>query len=148
MRTLVFALEFRGLAGPAPGSPTERRARTSAPSQTLSAVIVPDGVNARFEPIVGEQAVLESRVERASDGTFVEDGTIVYGSAGSVTFKTIGRGWVGPAAIPGTVHGGIVWEITGGDGSFAGARGIITSNFVVTAEGEVTDNQYARLYVP
>jgi len=29
-----------------------------------------------------------------------------------------------------------------------GARGLITSNFVASAQGEVVDNQFARLYVP
>lgn len=41
-------------------------------------------------------AVLESRVERFGDGSFVESGTIVYGTAGSIGFETIGRGWVRP----------------------------------------------------
>jgi hypothetical protein len=41
-----------------------------------------------------------------------------------------------------------MWVVTGGAGSFAGARGLITSNFVASAQGEVVDNQFARLYVP
>ena len=83
MREVVFALEFRGRGGPDPGSPTRRRARTTAPSQVLRAALGPDGVSAAVEPIAGESAVLESRVERFPDGTFVEDGTITYGAAGS-----------------------------------------------------------------
>lgn len=35
-----------------------------------------------------------------------------------------------------------------GTGSFAGAAGVIVSNFTVTPAGEVTDNQFARLYLP
>ena len=148
MREIVFALEFRGRGGPEPGTQNRRRARTVAPSQTLSTRLGAAGVEARVEVTRGDEAVLESRVERFADGSFVEDGTISYGRAGAVTFETIGRGWVGPAAVPGSVVGGIVWTITGGSGAFAGAHGLITSNFTVGADGEVTDDQFARIYLP
>jgi hypothetical protein len=42
----------------------------------------------------------------------------------------------------------VTWTITGGDGRFAGARGVITSNFTVSAEGEVVDHHVSRLYLP
>jgi len=148
MRELVFALEFRGHAGPVPGSESKRQARSTAPSQTLSTVLEREGVRARVEALAGESAVLESRVERFGDGSFVEDGTIAYGSAGTVTFETIGRGWVAPAPRAGWVVGGVLWTITTGAGAFAGARGLITSNFTVSADGEVIDDHFARLYLP
>jgi hypothetical protein len=148
MRELVFALEFRGRAGPVPGCDSKRQARSTAPSQTHSAVLGPEGVRARIAAGDGESAVLESRVERFGDGSFVEDGTIAYGSAGTVTFETLGRGWVGPAPVPGWVVGGVVWTITAGAGAFAGARGVITSNFTVSTEGVVIDNHVTRLYLP
>ena len=148
MREVVFALVFRGTAGPAPGSPGQRRARSTAPSQTLSTILGPEGVRAHLEPVAGDRAVLESRVERFGDGSFVEDGTITYGAAGAVVFETLGRGWVAPAPVPGWVVGGVVWTITRGDGAFAGARGLITSNFTVSAGGEVIDHHVTRLYLP
>ena len=148
MRELVFALEFRGRGGPVPGSTTKRQARTTAPSQAWHAIVGPDGVSAAVEPITGESAVLESRVERAPDGSFVEDGTITYGRAGSVTFDTVGRGHVGPAPDGRGSHGVVMWRITAGDGRFAGARGLITSNFTVSPDGLVTDDHFTRLYLP
>jgi len=148
MRELVFALEFRGRGGPEPGSTTRRRARTTAPSQALRTVLGPDGVSAVIEPVPGESAVLESRVERFPDGSFVEDGTITYGRAGSIAFDTVGRGHVGPAAGGSGSHGVVMWRITGGEGRFAGAQGLITSNFTVSPDGEVTDNHITRLYLP
>lgn len=148
MREVVFALEFRGRAGPVAGSERKRQARSTAPSQTLSTVLTADGVRARVEPVAGESAVLESRVERFGDGSFVEDGTITYGSAGRIVFETVGRGWVGPSPVAGWVAGGVVWTITGGDGGLAGARGLITSNFTVSAAGEVIDHHVTRLYLP
>jgi hypothetical protein len=148
MREIVFALEFRGTAGAVAGSESRRQARSVAGSQTLSAVLGREGIAARVEAVAGESAVLESQVERFGDGSFVEDGTISYGSAGAVTFETLGRGWVGPAPRAGWVVGGVVWTITGGTGSFAGARGVITSNFTVSTGGEVIDDHFTRLYLP
>lgn len=148
MRELVFALEFRGRGGPVPGSTTKRQARTTAPSQTWRTILGPGEVRAAVEPVAGESAVLESRVERFPDGTFVEDGTITYGTAGSVSFDTVGRGHVGPAPLPGWSHGVVMWRITGGEGRFAGAQGLITSNFTVSPDGEVTDDHFTRLYLP
>ena len=148
MRELVFALEFRGTAGAVAGSESRRQARSVAGSQALSTVLGGEGIAARVEPVAGESAVLESRVERFGDGSFVEDGTITYGSAGTVTFETLGRGWVGPAPRSGWVVGGVVWTITGGTGGFAGARGVITSNFTVGTGGEVIDDHFTRMYLP
>ena len=148
MRELVFALEFRGRGGPVPGSTTKRQARTTAPSQTWRAVLGPDGVSGAVEAVAGDSAVLESRVERSPDGTFVEDGTITYGRAGSISFDTVGRGHVGPAPGGHGSHGVVMWRITGGDGCFAGAQGLITSNFTVSPDGLVTDDHVTRLYLP
>jgi len=91
--------------------------------------------------------MLESRVERFDDGSFVEDGTITYGRAGAVSFVTIGRGTVASSPIAGWTRGAVMWTVTGGDGLFAGAQGLITSNFAVSAQGEVVDHHVARLYL-
>ena len=147
MREVVFALEFRGRAGAAPGSTTARRARTTAPSQALRTVLGAGGIESRVEPVAGEQAVLESSVERFSDGSFTEDGTITYGSAGAVTFVTVGKGTVGPSPVPSRLHGAVMWKVTGGAGVFAGVRGLITSNFTVSGDGDVVDHHIARLYL-
>jgi hypothetical protein len=40
-----------------------------------------------------------------------------------------------------------MWTVTGGDGLFAGAQGLITSNFTVNLEGDVVDHHVARLYL-
>jgi hypothetical protein len=146
MRELVFALEFRGRAAAMPGAPRLRRARSVAPSQALRAVITAAGVEAQVETLAGEGAVLDSRVERFPDGSFVEDGTITYGSAGAITFVTVGRGVVGPSPLPGWTRGAVIWEVTGGEGRFAGARGLVTSSFSVGPDGEVIDHHVARIY--
>ncbi|HEV8474567.1 MAG TPA: hypothetical protein VGR82_17450, partial [Methylomirabilota bacterium] len=82
MREVVFALEFRGHGAAVPGSTTKRQARTTASSQTLTTLLGADGVRAGIVPLGGESAVLEAKVERFADGTFVEEGRITYGAAG------------------------------------------------------------------
>ena len=55
---------------------------------------------------------------------------------------------IGQAAVPGLQQGAVVWEVTGGDGQLAGATGLITSNFSMSADGELIDNQLAQLFLP
>jgi hypothetical protein len=148
VRELVFALEFRGSAAAVDGSATTRSARTSAPSQALRAVMGPEAMEAGVEPLSGDSAMLESTVERFADGSFVEAGITTDGRLGTVSFSTVGKGTVGPSPVEGWVHGAVMWIVTGGDGQFTGARGLITSNFVASAQGEVVDNQFARIYLP
>jgi hypothetical protein len=148
MRELVFALEFKGTAAPVPGSADRLRAKTSAAGQTLHTVLKPDGVQAAIQPAGGDAATFESEVDIVADGAFVESGSIAYGAAGTITFKTVGRGVLGPSPMPGVQRGSVMWEVTGGDGRFRDAQGLITSNFTVGPAGEVTDDHFVRLYLP
>ena len=148
MRELVFALEFKGTAAPVPGAANRLRAKTCAADQTLRTALKADGVQAGIERSGADMATFESEVEVGADGGFLESGSIAYGGAGTVTFKTVGRGLMGPGPMPGVQRGAVIWEITGGEGRFRGAQGLITSNFIVDPEGEVTDDQFARLYLP
>jgi hypothetical protein len=50
--------------------------------------------------------------------------------------------------VAGWSHGVVMWRITGGEGRLAGAQGLITSNFTVSPNGEVTDDHFTRLYLP
>jgi hypothetical protein len=145
MRELVFALEFRGTAGA--GADGKRRAKSTAPSQSLTTVLGGGAVHAEMKALDGEHAVLESVVQRFPDGSFVEDGTITYGRAGSIAFATVGRGTVAPAPLEGWTSGAVMWTVTGGRGAFSGAKGLITSNFTVSAQGVVVDHHVARLYL-
>jgi len=148
MRQLVFALEFTGSAAPVPGSDKKMTAKTSATSQTLRSVLTADGIQADVESAGAESASFESEVEIVGEGLFVESGRIRYGNAGTVSFRTVGRGTLGPSPVDGLQRGAIVWEVTGGDGRLAGAQGLITSNFTVGAQGQVVDDQFARIFVP
>ena len=53
-----------------------------------------------------------------------------------------------PSPVTGLTHGSIVGNVTSGEGEFAGASGLITSNFTLSEQGAVVDNYYARLFTP
>jgi hypothetical protein len=148
MRELVFALEFKGSAAPVPGSPNRLRAKASATGQTFRTTLKADGIQSRIESAGGDAATFESEVEMLEDGAFLESGSIDYGAAGRITFQTVGRGALAPSPLPGLQRGAVTWEVTGGDGYFRGAQGLITSNFTVSTEGEVTDDHFVRLFLP
>jgi hypothetical protein len=148
VRPLCFALEFRGRGAAVPGEPGRRRASTTAPSQRTWTRLGAGGVEAGVEPAGGETATLEAEVRMTGESTFVESGRIRYGTAGAVTFRTVGEGVRGPSPIPGLVHGAVIWEVTGGEGTLAGASGLITSSFTVDARGDVVDHHVARLFLP
>jgi hypothetical protein len=147
MKQLTFALQFKGTGAPVPGSDDRLRARTTASSQAMKAVLDAKGVQATVEPVDRTTAVFESEVRITGEGTFVESGSIAYGTAGQVAFKTVGQGIIGPSGMDDLQRGAVIWEVTGGDGQFAGATGLITSNFTLSGKGEVVDNQFAHLFV-
>ncbi len=146
MKQLIFALQFTGAASPA--GEGKLHAKTTAAAQSLRASFGRGGVQAAVEPAGGEAAAFESDVEITGEGTFLESGTITYGSAGGVQFKTVGHGILGPSPIKDLQSGAVTWQVVSGQGQLAGATGLITSNFTVGPQGEVVDNQFAVLFVP
>ena len=146
MRPLVFTMQFEGQVAPVEGSAGKLRARTFAHGQTLRTTLTAEAVESALESTAGASATFESEVEMTGDGLFVESGSISYGTAGSLRFGTVGQGVLGPSGIDGLQRGAVIWEVTGGEGQFAGAAGLITSNFTVGADGAVVDNHVACLF--
>ena len=146
MRVVIFVLQFHGRGTQV--AVDRRRATTTASSQLHRTILSATGVETSVETIGTETATLEAEVELTGDRTFVESGRIRYGTAGSVTFRTVGHGIRGPSGIPGRIIGAVLWEVIDGDGRFAGATGFITSNFAVEASGEVVDHHVAQLVIP
>jgi hypothetical protein len=125
MRQLSFVLQFQGSAAPVAGSSQTLQAQTTAANQTFRTVLGADGIQATLEAPGGGHAAFTSRVVVNADGTFDETGTITYGGLGAVEFKTLGKGYMFPSGIEGLQRGGVLWEVTGGTGQFAGATGVI-----------------------
>ena len=126
MKDVVFAMELRGQAAPVEGREGVLQARTGGRGPT------------------GETVTFTSEVVLSGE-SFTETGRIEYGDRGAVQFDTVGTGYLGPSPLPDTQWGVISWRITTGDGQFQGVRGHITSNFTVSASGEVVDNHYVRM---
>ncbi len=95
---------------------------------------------------LGPDVRLGSQLSFADERTFREDGTLELGVGGVLRIRTLGPGILTPGPAPGIRHGTAVLEAEG-SGRLEGARGRITSNFVVADDGEVTDEQVVVLFI-
>jgi hypothetical protein len=98
-----------------------------------------------FETIPAPTAVCRRHLEFWADGTVVEAGEISLGVDDAITFHA--RGTIGSSPAPGVRHGTATFEVTGGRGRLAGARGYVTSNFLLADGGELTDHHVGVLFV-
>jgi hypothetical protein len=142
---LTFSLEFRGEV-------TEDGdglvLRASAPSCTRETRVRHDGIAARF--LFGdcdEEAFLESRLVFAGDGTFSEAATVDFCHGNVLWGRTVDDGRIVRSADRHLRHGSGTIHVVDGRGQFAGATGQITSNFVISDTGELTDNQLGMLFL-
>ncbi|HYM12042.1 MAG TPA: hypothetical protein VEU62_15010 [Bryobacterales bacterium] len=146
MRQLIYAMQFKGSAGPLSAS-NARKAATSAPSCSITSIVGARGLSGSIEPAAGGTATFESEVTITGHDSFQEKGTITFGAGNRLRFSTVGEGHTGPSADPALRHGAVMWRIDGGEGQFAGASGLITSNFTFGPGGEVVDNQFGLIFV-
>jgi hypothetical protein len=105
------------------------------------------GVLRRTEIELPDGARLDSELLFATETVFREQGTIVFGSESELRFRTLGTGRLTPARVPGLRHGTVTWELDGGSGPFEHSTGRITSNFTLTADGEVSDEQHGLIFL-
>ena len=88
-----------------------------------------------------------SRLVFSDESTFSEEGTIEFGHGDALRFRSLGQGTLAEAPDGSVRQGASVLEIDGGEGRYTGACGRITSNFVLSAKGEITDEQVAVLFI-
>jgi hypothetical protein len=131
MRCLTYALRFTGRATPAGPDGRVLTVRTTAPGATLTATVGPVGLDGRIEEIAGSEARFASELTLTGATSFQEVGTIAFGGGHRVRFSTVGSGYLGAGPDPAVRHGAVTWRVEGGEGQFAGARGLITSNVVI-----------------
>lgn len=96
---------------------------------------------------VAAPATVDAQLSFAGERSFRVTGEIRFGGEGSLRFRTLESGRLDPSPDPGLRHGTAVLEICGGTGRFDGAHGRITSNFVVSDDGEITDHQLGVVFV-
>ncbi|HEY8287138.1 MAG TPA: hypothetical protein VIJ28_22335 [Chloroflexota bacterium] len=149
MREIIYAMQFTGRAAPKDAAtPTVLKATTTAPSCSLTSTAGPEGIRGSLQRVAGAEATFESEVVFSDASTFQESGTIAFGQNGHrLRFSTIGQGYLGPSADPTRKHGTVMWKVDEGEGQFAGASGLITSNFFVSDTGEVTDHHFGVIFV-
>jgi hypothetical protein len=148
MRQLIYAMRFEGQAEAVGPDGKLLRAATSGPSATITSLVGPAGLTGSVQPTEGGTATFESEVTMTGESSFLESGTIAFGDDHRVRFSTVGQGYVTAGAEPGTSHGTGMWQIDGGEGQFAGATGLITSNAVLDENLGVVDHQFGVIYVP
>jgi hypothetical protein len=90
-------------------------------------------------------AVCRRELELHDDGSLAQTGEIAFSAADSLTFRA--RGVLGACPDPFRRHGTAVLEVTGGRGRLAGARGYVTSNFLLADSGELTDHHLGLLFL-
>lgn len=144
MPQLCYAMQFRGAAEAVEGGLT---AATRSPSSRIASVVGGSGLECQIEEVDGQAAEFSSEVRMTGDASFTETGTIRFGAGNSLQFSTIGEGYIAPSPEEGLNHGSVMWRVDGGEGQFEGATGIITSNFTLSADMEVTDNQFGVIWV-
>lgn len=144
MHPITFSLQFRGQVTRL-GDGLRKEAR--APGWALVTRLTPYGPAARFEWASGEdEALLESTLTFKDERRFDEEGTIVFARGNSVRIRGCGR--LGSCADPELRHGSVVWMIAGGEGHFDRSSGLITSNFLLSGTGDLTENQLAVVFAP
>jgi len=53
-----------------------------------------------------------------------------------------------PGLAPGVTGGSATWKVDGGEGQFAGARGLITTAFTLSDTGERSDYHCGLIFLP
>jgi hypothetical protein len=147
MRCLTYAMRFTGQATPASPDGAVLKAAATAPSATLTATVGPAGLRGDLQPAAGGEATFASEVTLTGATSFQEVGTIAFGADHRLRFSTLGSGYLGPSPDPARKHGTVMWRVEGGEGQFAGASGLITSNFLVGDGGDVTDHHFGVIFL-
>jgi hypothetical protein len=143
VKPITYSLQFRGQVA---RSGAGLRKQASAPGCALVTSLTAEGPTGRFLWAPGdEEALLESTLEFSDDHRFDEAGVVRF-SLGH-TLQIRGRGRLAASADDDLRQGTIVWTITGGEGHFEGATGLITSNFLLSATGDLTENQLAVVFM-
>ena len=99
----------------------------------------------RLEGIGSGPARCRRDLELWEDGSIVETGELSFGRDDAITFRA--RGALGASPDPRRRHGTAILEVTGGRGQLAGARGYVTSNFLLSDSGELTDHHLGLLFL-
>lgn len=88
-----------------------------------------------------------TRLVFTDEVTFHEEGSIELGAGNILRFRSLERGTLERAGTGGARHGTSVLRVESGEGRYEGAKGRITSNFVLSPDGAVDDEQVAVIFI-
>lgn len=148
MQQVIYAMRFDGQAEPVGDAGNVLKAATRAPSSRLTSTVGPEGLTGRVETVPGGAATFTSEVTFTAETSFQETGVIGFGNGHRLRFSTVGTGHLAPSADPSRKHGAVAWRVDGGEGQFAGASGLITSNVFVDDKLGVVDHHFGVLLLP
>lgn len=140
MTPITYALQFRGQAEPA-GAVALVAAR--APSSLLVSIVDRDGPHGRFEDVGGAESVYRVTF----DGRGPLEGEVDFGNGATLDVRAAGRHTSIPATRPYLRHGAALLEVVGASGRLTGTSGWITSNYLLSATGDLTDTHLGLLFV-
>jgi hypothetical protein len=158
MSHIIYTMRFKGKLSPVGTSPNVMKAILVASCIRMT-VVGPNGLQTPLEPTLGEQVTFKSDVTflggfespegtSAGEAGFRETGLITFGGGQhQLRFSTIGQGYIGPSAEPHLRQGAVMWQVESGEGQFKRAQGLITSNFIISDAGEVTDHHMGVIFV-
>lgn len=136
MRELSYVLRF------------ERDPDATAPAAVASGLVRTSALESQGATIETTRRQLAGRVSYESSYTlredgvrFTENGTVTVGPDGdTLAFSTLGFGYLLPEDPDTNMNpGAVMWTIDSGTGFFAGATGLITSNFRVNQQNRSVD---------
>lgn len=78
---------------------------------------------------------------------FNESGSVDLGHGDELRFRSLEPGTLARVGDGGARHGTSVLAVVGGSGRFTRAIGRITSNFVVSPDGAITEEQVAVVFI-
>jgi hypothetical protein len=102
-------------------------------------------LSADTETPLGALTRLAARLTFADGRSFQDSGTVTVAGRDALAIATSGDGHLDDTPHAGVRHGTAVLHVTG-LGALRGAHGRLTSNFVVTGDGRVTDRQVLVLF--
>ena len=86
------------------------------------------GESTRITALEGDapaRAEFDTQVTMTGETAFDEQGTMTFdGGSDSISFTTLGEGYLGPSPEEGLLQGSVIWRVEEGTGRFAGATGL------------------------
>ena len=125
-------------------SPLSGRGRRADPGRFWAETRAAGGLH-RLERLDAVEALCRRELVLSDDGSFVQTGEFSFGRDDSITFRA--QGSSARARRLGPRHGTAVLEVTGGRGRLAGARGLVTSNFLLSDAGDLNDHHFGLLFL-